>query len=178
MADAAEEPELTPAQLLGLGSLFAAEHLMCAVVGALPYSLPLLMLATAEGTEADLIAFLDGFPDPSSWANEAHNLITGHADLPPDAFWLHMTARELLPKTAETFAGLPAWQRRAFSMLIRSYEAQWAAVRAAIDAQAEILRAEEQAQQPPRRVKLSDTIFEKHDRIDALVDGLRVNPRH
>jgi hypothetical protein len=177
VADAAEAPELTPAQLLAMAQGAAPYDVMVAAVMAMYYALPPLIGARGATTFDELDKF-HGLIARSEWWSQAHQLIVDHPGLPPDALWLYLTARELFPKQAESFAELPEWQRDGFALVIAVHQALWGVIRPALDRQEFLLREQEQAAAPRPRVKLSDTIFEKHDRIDALVDGLRVNPRH
>ncbi|WP_143079627.1 hypothetical protein [Bosea lupini] len=178
LADAAEGPELTFAQLLLLANSFVPQQLAIGSVAGMLYALYPVVGLYGDGAPDVLSAFGDLFGQPERWAAEAHQLIIDHPDLSPDALWLHLTARDLLPKTVDAFAELPGWQQDGFRLIIALHLAAWRVIKASLDRHGERLREQVEAETPLPRVKLSDTIFEKHDRIDALVDGLRVNPRH
>lgn len=118
-----------------------------------------------------------GLFEHQAMADEAHELISNHGNLPADSLWLHLTARGLMPKTAEAFADLPGWQRHGFTLFIATYEALLPVINGMIAERREALRAQAQAEAPARRVPLSDTIFERHAHVGELMDGLRLTPR-
>lgn len=137
----------------------------------------LRLVCTIDGVqEPERVDFL-GLFEHQAMADEAHALISGHGKLPADSLWLHLTARGLMPKTAERFAELPGWQRHGFALFIAAYEALLVPVNAMIAERREALRLAAEQAAPPRPVPLSDTILEPHGRIDELIDGLRPSPR-
>lgn len=137
----------------------------------------LRLVCTIDGVEEPQRVDFLGLFEHQFMAGEAHDLISTHGNLPADSLWLHLTARELMPKTAESFAELPGWQRHGFKLFIAAYEALLPVVNAMIAERREALRAAAQAQAPTRHVPLSETIFERHGHVTDLVDGLRLNPR-
>ncbi len=167
--------EMSPAGMLA----FAGEAVPQALVAASCFAMheALRLVAFLDGIDAGARSnLLEHFEHPRL-AAEAHALIVGHPGLPPDALWLHLTARELMPRTAESYAELPGWQRHGFKLFIASYEALWPVIKAGLEERQEVLRLAAEQERPTPRVKLSDTIFERHGHISELIDGLRLNPR-
>lgn len=165
----------SPVELL----IFAHNTTPQALVAAAYFAMDeaLRLVCTIDGVqEPERTDFL-GLFEHQFMADEAHELISNHGNLPADSLWLHLTARGLMPKTAECFADLPAWQRHGFALFIATYEALLPVVNAMIAERREALRAQAQAQAPAPRVPLSETIFERHAHVSELMDGLRLAPR-
>lgn len=174
-AGAALPDDPTPVDLLIFAHNTTPQALVAAAYFAMDEALRLVCLLDGV-QEPERVDFL-GLFEHQAMAGEAHELIANHGDLPADSLWLHLTARGLMAKTAESFAELPGWQRHGFTLFIATYEALLKPVNAMIAERREALRLAAEQARPAGRVPLSETIFERHGHVSELMDGLRLNPR-